>query len=341
LETTLAHPRHLGLRLPAEWAPHEATWTAWPHGEEQWEGLLEPVREEFALFVNTLARSEKVHLVVADEESLRDAQRRLEGPIEFHLIPHNDLWLRDSGPLFVAQGTQLALVKWKFNGWGGKYPFELDDQLPYHIADDLGACLFEGNIVLEGGSIEVNGLGLGLTTRQCLLAPNRNPELSEEDLEEYLAEYLGISHTLWLAQGLQGDHTDGHVDNLARFVDPTTLVAVRALDSGDPNYRALEENLEILRSLGGFRIVELPLPEPQSDHGVPLPRSYANFYIANRLVLVPTFGVPQDEQALEILRPLFPGREVVGLPARLLITGGGAFHCVTQPQPQGVFLPCA
>ncbi|RMH54617.1 MAG: agmatine deiminase family protein [Deinococcus-Thermus bacterium] len=327
--------------MPPEWAPHAATWTAWPYDEEKWQGYLEPVRQELAGFVNTLARFEPVELVVHDEESERDARARLSGNVRFHRIPHDDLWLRDSGAMFVARPSgegplELAALSWEFNGWGGKYPAGLDNQMPLHIARLLGLRLFYPGIVMEGGALEVNGQGLALPTRQCLLSPGRNPHLHEEELEDYLREYLGVDALIWLGEGLEGDHTDGHIDTLTRFTAPATLVTSVALDPDDPNHRPLKENLEILKSLGGFRVVELPLPkEPRWLGGERLPLTYANFYIANGVVLVPQYGDPHDERALEILRPLFPGREVIGLQSRYLITGGGSFHCITQQQPAG------
>ncbi len=331
-------PRALGFAMPPEWAPHAATWMAWPYDDEKWLGYLEPVRQEFALLVNTLARFEPVHLVVNDEESERDAQSRLTGQIHFHRIPHDDVWLRDSGGIFVANAAgALALVNWEFNGWGGKYPAEQDNQVPRQMARILGTRLFHAGIVMEGGSLEVGAAGVALTTRQCLLSPTRNPGLNEEDLEAYLQDYLGIRHLIWLGEGLEGDHTDGHIDTLTRFTSPTTLVTSVAEDPADPNHRPLQENLEILRSLGGFCIVELPLPRNPRwlEAHTRLPLTYANFYIANGVVLVPQYGDPNDERALEILRPLFPGRSVLGLPSQALITGGGSFHCVTQQQPIG------
>ncbi|GIW25955.1 agmatine deiminase family protein [Meiothermus sp.] len=333
-------PRQLGFAMPAEWAPHAATWTAWPYDDEKWLGYLEPVRQEFATFVNTLARFEPVHLVVNDEESEQDAKNRLSGPIQFHRIPHDDLWLRDSGAMFVTRSQtspELAAINWEFNGWGGKYPATQDNQMPRHMARILGVKLFEAGIVMEGGSLEVNGAGVGLTTRQCLLAPERNPGLDEEALEGYLREYLGIDHLIWLGEGLEGDHTDGHIDTLTRFTAPRTIVTSVCSDPDDPNHRPLQENLEILQSLGGFRIVKLPLPQNPIwlNDQTRLPLTYANFYIANGAVLVPLYGDPHDAQALEILRPLFPEREVIGLKSRYLMTGGGSFHCVTQQQPKG------
>ena len=340
-------PRALGFAMPAEWTPHAATWTAWPHDEEQWLGWLEPVRQEFAAFVNTLAKFEPVNLVVADEESEADVKARLNSAnLTLHRIPHNDLWLRDSGAIFVkkhplplGEGRDegvVAPINWQFNGWGEKYPAELDNQIPQHIARILGARLFNAGIVMEGGSLEVNGQGVCLTTRQCLLSPGRNPDLNEEDLEDYLSQYLAIDNVIWLGDGLEGDHTDGHIDTITRFSDESTIVTAIREDEGDPNHATLEGNLEILQSLGVFRIVKLPLPQnPLYLEETRLPPTYCNFYIANGAVLVPIYGDPNDAKALEILRPLFPGREVVGLSSRALITGGGSFHCVTQQQPVG------
>ncbi len=355
MERTLT-PRALGFAMPAEWTPHAATWTAWPYDDEKWLGYLEPVRQEFAAFVNTLARFEPVRLLVNDEESEQDARARLSGSIQFHRIPHDDLWLRDSGAIFVTRPPQspdpfssrwekggavklpsVAPINWEFNGWGGKYSAEQDNQLPVRMAGILGAQLFHAGIVLEGGALEVNGQGVGITTRQCLLAPSRNPGLNEEELEGYLSRYLGIDHLVWLGEGLEGDHTDGHVDTITRFTSLTTIVTAVCPDQDDPNHRPLQENLEILRSLGVFLVVELPLPRNPVwlDAQTRLPLTYANFYIANGVVLVPTYGDPNDARALEILRPLFPGREVIGLSSRALITGGGSFHCATQQQPEG------
>ncbi len=337
-------PKALGFTMPAEWAAHAATWTAWPYDDQKWVGYLEPVRQEFAAFVNTLAKFERVNLIVNDPESEADAKLRLESPnITFHRIPHNDSWLRDSGAIFVVkppagQGERtIAPVNWEFNGWGGKYPAELDNQIPQHMARILKAKLFNVGIVMEGGSLEVNGQGICITTRQCLLSPKRNPGLDEEDLETYLRDYLAIDNVIWLGNGLEGDHTDGHVDTITRFSSESTIVTSVCEDLEDPNHRSLQENLEILESLGAFRIVKLPLPKNPLwlDAETRLPPTYANFYLANGAVLVPTYGDPHDERALGILRPLFPGREVIGLSSRALITGGGSFHCVTQQQPIG------
>lgn len=254
--------------MPAEWAPHAATWTAWPYDDEKWLGYLEPVRQEFAAFVNTLARFETVHLVVHDEESERDARQRLSGPIHFHRIPHDDLWLRDSGAIFVTRysprhrGGRRGLGVQRL---GREIPSPAGQpDAPAH-GPPPGHGAVRGGHRDGRGSSEVNGQGVGLTTRQCLLSPERNPGLDEEALEEYLRQYLGIEHLIWLGRGLEGDHTDGHIDTLTRFTSPHTIVTAVCPDPDDPNHRPLQENLEILRSLGGFRIVEArPFPNTRS-----------------------------------------------------------------------------
>lgn len=329
--------------MPAEWHPHAATWMAWPHDDVQWVGMLEPVRREFASCVDAIATREPVDLLLADDESEQDARRRLtRGTTRFHRVVHQDLWLRDSGPTFVTSGDQVALVDWEFNGWGDKYPADLDNQIPTHVARILGDVpLYKPGIVMEGGSIEGDGHGTVLTTRQCLLSPHRNPGLGEADLEGHLREAIGATQVLWLDEGLEGDHTDGHIDTIARFAGPDTIVTATCDDRDDPNHAVLSANLERLRAARAadqrpYRIVELPIPVRSAYfEGERLPLTYANFYVVNDAVLMPVFGDEHDARAAEILRPLFPGREIVPLMARALMTGGGAFHCVTQQQPAG------
>jgi agmatine deiminase len=334
-----------GFAMPAEWSPHAATWMGWPCDDELWMGELEPVRREFAELVRTIASSEPVELLVRDAAAEQDASSRLAGAnVRLHRVPYNDVWLRDSGPIFVAREGRVRLTNWEFNGWGGKYDAAIDNEVPGHVARILGTTTVDTGVVLEGGSIEVNGAGGVLTTRQCLLAPQRNPTLSESELETLLAAYLGAPQVGWLEQGLEGDHTDGHIDTITRFTDARTIVTVTCADRADPNYETTLENLERVRTLRDrdgqpFRVVPLALPDMRVEFaGERLPLTYANFYIANGLVVVPTYGDANDARALEILRPLFPGREVRGVPARHLITGGGAFHCVTQQQPAGLIV---
>lgn len=333
--------------MPPEWAPHAATWTSWPFDDDLWVGHLEGVRAEFAELVRTIARFEPVHLLVRDEEAEADARARLGGgamtphPITLHRVPLDDVWFRDNGPLFVVRGGQVSFVNFEFNSWGRKFEWENDTKAPEAVAAFLGAAHWDSDVVMEGGSLELNGAGVALTTRQCLLTEERNPHLSEADLEGLLRDFLGIEKVLWLDAGLEGDHTDGHIDTITRFVNASTIVTAVEEDEDDPNFATMRANLERLRTftdLQGrpFDIVELPLPRTYMElEGKRLPPTYANFYVGNGFVAVPIYGDPNDERALDILRGVFPDREVIGLMSRELITGGGSFHCVTQQQPVG------
>ena len=335
-------PRELGFRMPAEWEPHAATWMSWPADNDLWFGHLDGVRQEFAGLVRTIARFEAVHLLVRDAESEGDARARLSGAdVTYHRLPLDDVWLRDNGPMFVRRGDDLAFVNWRFNSWGGKFNWEHDDRVPEYVAQVLGAAHWDRPEVLEGGGLEVNGLGVGLTTRSCFLTDTRNPGLTEEGYASLLRETLGISSLLWLDGGLENDHTDGHIDTITRFTDERTIVTSVESNPEDPNHAVMRRNLDALRQMTDqdgqpFRIVELPLPASRLEGAEGrLPPTYANFYIGNGFVVVPLYGDPNDARALDILQPLFPGREVIGLPGREIIEGGGSFHCVTQQQPQG------
>ena len=339
---TLLSSNH-GFAMPPEWSPHAATWMGWPCDDDLWIGELEPVRREFADLVRAVAAFEPVELLVRDAEADTDAASRLAGAnVRLHRVPYDDVWLRDSGPIFVGREGRLRLVNWEFNGWGGKYDAAVDNEVPQQIAGILGTATIDTGVVMEGGSIEVNGAGCVLTTRQCLMAPTRNPDLSDAEIEAVLAAYLGTPQVLWLDAGLEGDHTDGHIDTITRFTDARTVVTVTCEDRDDANHTPTTLNLERLRGFTDaegqpFRVVELPLPRARAEFdGQRLPLTYANFYLVNDGVIVPVYGDANDARALEILRPLFPGREVRGVMARHLITGGGAFHCVTQQQPVGV-----
>lgn len=328
--------------MPAEWAPHEATWMAWPHDDEYWVGQLEKVRKEFGVFVSTIAKYERVELLVADEEIAQDARKRVSGNVRFHSIPYSDIWLRDSGPIFAfTEEGHLALTNWEFNGWGNKYRYKPDNEIPQAVASFLGVPIASTGIVMEGGSLEPNGIGDFLTTRQCLLSPERNPNLDEAGIKRYLESYLGAQNLIWLGDGLENDHTDGHIDTLSRFTDTNTIVTATCEDKDDPNHDVLEANLDILasaRSINGnpYKIVRLPIPKNRLElEGERLACSYSNFYICNSAVIVPMYDDPNDQRALEILKPLFPNHTVIGLPSRYLVTGGGAFHCTTQQQPAG------
>ena len=342
-------PAALGYRMPAEWAPHRGTWLSWPHKEASWPGKFGPVPGIFAAMVRALADREEVHVNVAGpamEASVRtlltDAGADT-GNVFFHHHPTNDAWCRDHGPVFVertvAGRREQAIVDWGYNAWGGKYPpYDLDDVIPTRIGAELGLPVFEPCIVMEGGSIDVNGRGTLLTTEACLLNPNRNPSLDRATIEGYLRDYLGVSKILWLGDGIAGDDTDGHVDDLTRFVDERTVVTVVEHDPGDENYEPLQENLERLRGMTDqdghpLRVITLPMPRPLWHEGQRLPASYANFYVANGAVFVPTFGCPADEVACATLRDCFPGRRLVAVDCRVLIAGLGALHCLTQQVP--------
>ena len=335
-----------GYRMPAEWEPHEATWLSWPHKAESWPGAFEPVPGIFVEIARLLAQSELVRINVADEERAAEVRALLLrggvdlAAVRFHLIPTDDSWVRDHGPIYVVRGGERAIINWGYNAWGGKYPpYNLDDQVPARIAAESGEQVFTPGIVMEGGSLDVNGRGTLLTTEACLLNPNRNPELSRGEIEGYLRDYLGVSRILWLGDGIVGDDTDGHVDDLTRFVTADTVVTALEEDPADENYRPLRENHERLRTMTdqdgrGLRVVTLPMPGPVYFDGQRLPASYANFYIANRAVLVPTYRHANDARALHILQDLFPDRSVVGIDCTHLVWGLGAIHCVTQQQPK-------
>lgn len=333
-----------GYRMPAEWEPHAATWLSWPHNPATWPGKFEPIPGVYAKLVETLARHERVRILAGGAEVMRQARDmvgRLDN-VELFDIPTNDCWMRDHGPTFLVGQTALepALVDWEYNAWGGKYPpFDLDNRVPTELARRLDRRRFAPGIVLEGGAVDVNGKGTLLTTEQCLLNPNRNPNLSRAEIEQYLADYLAAPHVLWLAGGIVGDDTDGHIDELARFVNPTTVVAAVESDPADENYAPLQDNLARLR---GFRdqdgrpldVIPLPMPAPIHHAGQRLPACYANFYIANGLVVVPQFNDPADAAAVQTLARLFPDRQVIGLPAVDLAWGLGAYHCITQQEPR-------
>lgn len=347
-DTRLADPRGAGYRMPAEWEPHAATWLAWPHNADTWPDDLDKVRHTWVEMIRALTGAERVELLVNDaasEDAAAAALRR--GGVDprnvaFHRIATVDVWIRDYGPTFITRADParpLALVNWGFNAWGRKYPdYVADDAVPPRINESLGLPAFTPGIVLEGGSIDVNGAGLCLVTEECLLNPNRNRALGRDDIEALLRSALGVGRVLWLPAGMAGDDTDGHVDNLARFVDAGTVVCVVEPDPEDENHGALQENYRCLKAAVDpsgrrLRVVTLPQPDPLTAAGSRLPASYANFYIANGVVLVPLYGGPRDRVALDTLAELFPGRRVAGIDARALILGLGGLHCVTQQQP--------
>ena len=336
--------------MPAEWEPHLGTWFSWPRPEGiSFPGKYDTVPPVYAELIKHLVAVEEVQINVwhAEMEAwVRGLLRKHGTPLErvhFNHFPAYEPWCRDHGPIFVVRENQgrreRAVVDWGYNAWGGKYPpFDLDDAVPQHVAKLRGLPLFSPGIVMEGGSIEVNGRGTLLTTEACLLNPNRNPHLTKAQIEQYLRDYLGVTNILWLGDGIVGDDTDGHIDDLTRFVNANTLVTVVEPDPADENHEPLRENLARLRTLKdqdgrSLRIVELPMPRRLEHEGQRLPASYANFYIANSLVLVPTYRDPNDRKALEILQHEFPDRHVVGVDSMELIWGLGSFHCISQQEP--------
>ncbi|MGE0103754.1 MAG: agmatine/peptidylarginine deiminase [Blastocatellales bacterium] len=335
--------------MPAEWEPHEATWLSWPHKQESWPGAFEPVPGIFARIAKALSGSELVRINVADEEFAQRVQAVLKtedvdpAAIRFHYNPTNDAWVRDHGPIYVVRDRdgrrERAINDWGYNAWGNKYPpFDLDDVVPSRIAAETGETLFNPDIVMEGGSIDVNGSGTLITTEACLLNPNRNPHLNREQIEGYLGDYLGVTNILWLGDGIVGDDTDGHIDDLTRFVSEDTVVTAIEDDPEDENYELLLENYRRLQTMKiedgrPLKIVKLPMPGAVWFEGQRLPVSYANFYIANRAVLVPTYRHANDSVACGILQELFPDRKVIGIDCTELAWGLGAIHCVTQQQP--------
>ena len=343
-------PAAWGFRMPAEWEPHASTWFTWPRPE----GISFPDRYDvvppiYAELIRHLVQHEDVNINVwnADmEQTVRGLLTKHKTPLErvhFHHFPAYEPWCRDHGPIFLVREHnaqhERAVVDWGYNAWGGKYPpYDLDDAIPQHIAQLRGLPLFSPGIIMEGGSIDVNGRGVLLTTESCLLNPNRNPMMDQTEISRCLRSYLGVEKIIWLGDGIVGDDTDGHVDDLARFINPTTIVTIVEEDIEDANYQALQENLRRLRMARDqsdrlFRVIKLPTPGMVEYQGQRLPASYANFYIANNIVLMPTFRHRNDKSALEILQNEFRNRKVIGVDSKDLIWGLGSFHCITQQEP--------
>lgn len=334
-------PRSLGYRMPAEWEPHEATWIAWPHNEEDWPGRFEPIPWVYGEIVRKLSQMERVRILVEDDEIEESARAVLSkcganlAAVDFHFQPTDRVWARDFGPLFVKNAAgDVAATKWSFNGWAKYENHILDEAAGRAIPDLAGVPAWQPDMVLEGGSIDVNGAGLLLTTEECLLSPvqSRNPSLTRNQIEARMGDFLGIDRVLWLRNGIAGDDTHGHVDDLARFTDSESVLIVSEDDPSDANYEPLRENWELLKQFP-VRARKLPMPAPLVFDGVRLPASYANFYIANRMVLVPVFNDPNDRVALNVIAECFPDRAVVGINCVELVWGLGTLHCMTQQQP--------
>ena len=338
-------PVSLGYRMPAEWEPHAATWLSWPRREgisfpDAFDRVMPTLRE----MVAALVESEPVCINVSNGAHEAEARAVLDGLpqecITYYTIATNEPWCRDHGPIFITREEEprLAIVDWGHNAWGGKYPpFDLDDVVPTRVAEALGLAVYDGGMILEVGSIDVNGTGGCLTTESCLLNPNRNPSMTREQIETRLRDFLGLRDIFWLARGTEGDDTDGHIDNLARFVSERKVLTIVEEDRSSVNHEPLQENLARLQEIriGGkpLEIVQLPTTAKMEREDLVLPASYANFYIANEVVLAPTYGDPNDARAIEVIQSAFPGRRVAAIDCRELIWGLGAFHCLTQQQP--------
>ncbi len=341
-------PKQLGYYFPAEWEQHEATWLSWPHKEDSWPGKIDKVFPSYSLFVKYLSQSEKVRINVADEAMKESAMMHLnEGgadmnKVEFYFNPTNDAWCRDHGPAFIINlkaEQKKAIIDWDYNAWGNKYPpYDKDDVVPALIARHFNLPVFYPGIVMEGGSVEFNGKGSLLTSKSCLLNKNRNPHLSQAQIEEYLMNYYGVEQILWVDKGIAGDDTDGHIDDTIRFVNEDTVLAVVEENKSDENYGLLQSNLKQLQQMRlinhkPLHIIELPMPDVVIYKDQILPASYANFYICNKYVIVPTFRCSNDDKALQIISQAFPKHQAVGIDSTDIIWGLGSFHCLSQQEP--------
>lgn len=340
-------PKQQGYYFPAEWHLHTATWLSWPHKEASWPGKLATIFAPYCAFIKEVSEGEMVCINVADAAMQQFATQHLLAAgvnlnrIKFFIHPTNDAWCRDHGPAFLLHqnGQQKAIVDWGYNAWGGKYPpHDLDDVIPSLIGKALNLPVFHPGIVMEGGSVEFNGAGTLLTTTACLLNPNRNPHLNQQQIEQYLEDFYGINHILWLGEGIVGDDTDGHIDDITRFVNTDTVLTVVESNKQDDNYALLQENLHSLKQMRlqngkQLNIVELPMPSSVIYEDQRLPASYANFYISNAAVVVPTFRDVNDDKALQIIQSVFPDRKVVGIDSVDVIWGLGSWHCLSQQEP--------
>ena len=323
--------------LPPEWHPQDWLWIGFPHAEEEWPGTLARAQEQIAAFANAVAESgQEVRLLVRDAANEARAQALVGAKVTLERRVYGDIWLRDTGPLVLldADGRRVA-KRFAFNGWGGKYLMQGDQTIGAELARDAGLAIETHDWVLEGGAVDCDGTGLAVTTEQCLLNPNRNPGLSREEIEARLASNLGFERLLWLGEGLRNDHTDGHVDNLARFVAPGVLALPLAGGAGDPNAAIYRDARDRARAFG-LEVRDIPSPGLLGNAESPEPASYMNFTVTSRLVVVPTFGSPEDKAGVAAVAGCFPGREVVGLPGDAVLAGGGGFHCASQQMPSGL-----
>lgn len=342
-------PKEKGYFFPAEWHEHNATWLSWPHKEASWPGKLDTIYAPYSQFIKAVSEGERVCINIVNEELKQQAINHLLKAdvnlekITFYDHPTNDAWCRDHGPAFLlnphAEHPKI-IVDWAYNAWGNKYPpYDLDDIIPTLIGKALDVPVVYPTIVMEGGAVDFNGAGTVLTTTSCLLNPNRNPQLNKQQIEEYLSNFYGVDQVLWLGDGIVGDDTDGHIDDITRFVNENTVVTVIEENKQDDNYAPLQNNLKLLkemRLLNGKQldIIELPMPTPILYEGQRLPASYANFYISNAAVVVPTYRDRNDERALDIIASCFPNRKVIGIDSTDIIWGLGSWHCLSQQEPK-------
>ena len=341
-------PKELGYYFPAEFEPHIATWLSWPHKEASWPGKIDSIYPSYSKFIKELTKGELVRINVTDKSMKSFAVSHLRkenvdlSKVEFFFHPTNDAWCRDHGPAFLVNANaeqKKVIVDWGYNAWGGKYPpFNLDDVIPTLIGKHFNIPVFNPGIIMEGGSVEFNGKGTVLTSTACLLNKNRNPHLNQQQIEEYLYNYYGQEQVLWVDEGIIGDDTDGHIDDTVRFVNEDTVITVIEENKKDENYDLLQHNLKQLKAMRlqngkQLNIVELPMPPALVYEDMRLPCSYANFYIANKSVIVPTFRSAKDDKALQIIESCFPDREVIGIDSTDIIWGLGSFHCLSQQEP--------
>ena len=334
-------PRTLGYAQPAEWQPHRACWLAFPSHRDLWFEYLENAQAEFVALAKAIATSEKLEILVLEETAALAKELLGDLPVRFHPIPFGDIWMRDMTPIFIKNTEgKLGALHFQWNGWGGKYIFEHDDRVADNMLQILGIPRFEIDWILEGGAIEVDGEGTCLTTKQCLLNPNRNPHMDQQAIESGLKDGLGVEKVLWIESGLLNDHTDGHIDTITRFIAPHTVMCMEPTSKDDPNYQVLNHiaaQLEAMTDAKGRKldVIKVPSPNLVLDHeGQIMPASYLNFYISNDSVIIPIYGSEQDESAVDEIAKHFANRKAIGLPAKHILLGGGAFHCITCHQHQ-------
>jgi agmatine deiminase len=340
-------PKSLGYRFPAEWEKHASTWLSYPHNDASWPGKIHTIFPFYHQFIKEISKGEIVNINVVNErmrqhvyEALTVAGCTMQN-IKLHIHPTNDAWCRDHGPAFLVNPEAVdkkVIVNWEYNAWGDKYPHELDNHIPQKIAELMKVPVYNPGIVMEGGSVDFNGLGTLLTTTACLLHENRNPGFKKNEIEQYLIDYYCVDQVLWLGEGIEGDDTNGHIDDMTRFVNADTVITMVEPNKKDGNHSILKENLKALKKLRlpnrkQLNIIEIPMPDPEHFEDQRLPASYANFYACNAGIMVPTFKCKQDQVAIDMLSHCFPDRPVIGIDSMEIIWGLGSWHCLSQQEP--------